>query len=720
MKHKSPLMSKMTVLVLALAVVFTYSVMPMSQAYAASAKKPAKVTLSSAKAVSTSSVKLTWKKAKNAKKYQIYASKKKTKGFKLVATVKSSKRTFTVSKLSKKSTKHFKSNTKYYFKVRAINGKKKGKFSKVKSATTLKKPSETKATIGEAKTATMTTYIDMSKYDAGKVVKVWVPIPQDDEYQKVTDVTFNAPGASQAKITTESKNGNKMLYLEWAKGVDPSARKASLTFTGTRYEVSRPNLKNNSKVYITAEAKKYINKESEYVKVKDPVVQKYALEATKGKTTTLGKAKAIYNWTIANLERIDNGETLVNAKGEKKTFKVEGCGYGDTVKILTDLETFGRAGGHCTDINSTFVALCRAAGIPAREVFGIRMNEDATGGQHCWAEFYLPGTGWVYADPADVLKAIRPGSGASVDEIKAAKASDLAKEKTAYFWGGVDNNRIAISRGRDITFNPPQAWGKCNTFGYPAAEVDGKRLDDFTNAKEFVYKIYCIDYANIDKDSDTWTGLGIDYDDIDLANDFVLDVRPEGAYADGHIVASESFPVPADFAAVDKAGLKAAYDKAEGKRVVIVCVKGRTLAGNAMQALKEEGAFMPDVTYLKGGATGLAETNKSALGIKYEDIDRGNDFILDVRPAAQKEARPVDSDAEVDVMTNDDAANASQLKAAYDKAAGKRIVIVCIKGVGIAKKTTIAYQNLGVDMSKVTYLIGGATGLADDQLVPEN
>ena len=55
-----------------------------------------------------------------------------------------------------------------------------------------------------------------------------------------------------------------------------------------------------------------------------------------------------------------------------------------------------------------FVALCRAAGVPAREIFGIRMGKkpvvDITKWEHCWAEFYLPGYGWVPVDPADVRK----------------------------------------------------------------------------------------------------------------------------------------------------------------------------------------------------------------------------------------------------------------------------------------------------------------------------
>ena len=49
---------------------------------------------------------------------------------------------------------------------------------------------------------------------------------------------------------------------------------------------------------------------------------------------------------------------------------VLGCGDGDVEKILTT----GVLKGKCTDINSVFVALARAAGIPAREIFGIRLG----------------------------------------------------------------------------------------------------------------------------------------------------------------------------------------------------------------------------------------------------------------------------------------------------------------------------------------------------------
>lgn len=71
-----------------------------------------------------------------------------------------------------------------------------------------------------------------------------------------------------------------------------------------------------------------------------------------------------------------------------------------------------------------FVALARASNIPAREVFGIRLGQavkmgqysktafgsskdgvaNESGGQHCRAEFYLAGFGWVPVDSADVAK----------------------------------------------------------------------------------------------------------------------------------------------------------------------------------------------------------------------------------------------------------------------------------------------------------------------------
>jgi transglutaminase-like putative cysteine protease len=96
--------------------------------------------------------------------------------------------------------------------------------------------------------------------------------------------------------------------------------------------------------------------------------------------------------------------------------KVKGCGTGD---IKTMLET-GNFGGKCADLNGLFVGLCRASGVPARDVYGIRIAPSAfgykelggkpaslQGAQHCRAEVYLKRHGWVAMDPADVAKVMR-------------------------------------------------------------------------------------------------------------------------------------------------------------------------------------------------------------------------------------------------------------------------------------------------------------------------
>ncbi|MCR5704326.1 MAG: hypothetical protein K6G85_06855, partial [Eubacterium sp.] len=93
-------------------------------------KKPGRVTQSKPKA-GKKKVTIRWKKLKGAAGYQVQMSKKKKKGFKTIATIKSgSKVKYVKKKLKRKK--------KYFFRVRAFvySGSTKiyGKWSKVKNA----------------------------------------------------------------------------------------------------------------------------------------------------------------------------------------------------------------------------------------------------------------------------------------------------------------------------------------------------------------------------------------------------------------------------------------------------------------------------------------------------------------------------------------------------------------------------------------------------------
>ena len=295
---------------------------------------------------------------------------------------------------------------------------------------------------------TVSNTVDMSHYEKGRKVRLWLPVPHSSEYQTVSDVAYDA-GNAKAEMNTDGL-GNQMLYVEWDENAEPADRVVKLNFNVKREAVIRPELKEDDKEEFTDEVKKYLEP-SKNLPLNDQLKEK-GREVTEGKTTDLEKARAIYDWVIANMNRDEN---------------VKGCGEGDVCSLLDTTMS-----GKCTDINSMFVALCRASGIPAREHFGIRINaDDITKNQHCWAEFYLKGTGWVSADAADVLKAVLKNNW--------TKDQKESKDKQEYFWGNCDAERIILSDGRDLILSPAQDGEALNDFGYPYAELDGKKIDNY-------------------------------------------------------------------------------------------------------------------------------------------------------------------------------------------------------------------------------------------------
>src|SRR5207244_6238513 len=149
-------------------------------------------------------------------------------------------------------------------------------------------------------------------------------------------------------------------------------------------------------------------------------VKTTASESTKGAKSDVEKARAIYEWIVEN--------TFRNPK-------TRGCGTGD-IRFMLESKDLG---GKCADLNALYVGLARAAGLPARDVYGIRVakselgysslgaaSTNVTKAQHCRAEVDLAGYGWTPVDPADVRKVVLeepPGNRPLDDEIvKQARA----------------------------------------------------------------------------------------------------------------------------------------------------------------------------------------------------------------------------------------------------------------------------------------------------------
>ncbi len=311
---------------------------------------------------------------------------------------------------------------------------------------------------------------DLSDQPADKEVKLWIPYPVSSQYQDITAIRIKGDFA-QSGVYTDKKYQSPILYAQWPAGT--KQRHLDFSFKVVRQEVSRRDFPAKETAWDPADYAIWLAPSS--LGPVDGEVKSLADSITSDKTTVLTRAKAIYDWVCDNMYRNP---------------KTTGCGKGNVCSLLKS------KGGKCTDIHSVFVALCRAAGIPAREIFGIRIGkksaQDISKWQHCWAEFYLPGYGWVPVDPADVRKLMLKKK----LQLGDAETTQLRR----YFWGGWDAYRVKLAIGRDLVLNPPQKGEALNTFGYPYAEVGGKPLD-FYDPATFKYQIT----SYIDRD----TGLAV-------------------------------------------------------------------------------------------------------------------------------------------------------------------------------------------------------------------
>ena len=304
----------------------------------------------------------------------------------------------------------------------------------------------------------ITMHFDLSAQPTGKVARLWIPYPVSNAEQKITHVRITGNYVAEG-VYTDPGSGTPMLYARWSK--DAKSRLLTFAFDVDRKEFIRRDFPAKEGAWNRADFAKYLAPTSY-----GPTTGRVKILAdhiTHGKTTVLAEAKAIYDWICVNMYRDP---------------KTRGCGKGDVCALLA------RPGGKCADISSVFVALARAAGVPARDTFGLRQGkksgQDITTWYHCWAQFYLPGYGWVPVDPADVRKMML------VKHLKLDNPQTIHYRK--YFWGGIDAYRVALSHARDLNLNPRQAGAPLNYLMYPYAQVGGKTLD-WLDPATFKYKI---------------------------------------------------------------------------------------------------------------------------------------------------------------------------------------------------------------------------------------
>lgn len=316
-------------------------------------------------------------------------------------------------------------------------------------------------------------------FDRAKVgpgpIQAWVPLPALEAAGWIRPgETHWTTNAATTAIERDPSSGASMLHLVWAADeAAPGAEVVSQAALRDRAaDLAAPGA---APALAGADRRRYLQPSA--LVPTDGIVKATADRITAGAGDDLAKARALYEWVIANTYR---------------DAAVRGCGNGD---VATMLQAGAPFGGKCADINALFVGLARASGIPARDVYGIRVaasrfgykslgaNSPAvTKAQHCRAEVHLAGFGWVAADPADVRKVVleEPPGKLALDDPKVAAA-----HRTLF--GAWEGNWIAYNDARDVAL-PGSAGPAIGFLMYPQAEIAGVRLDCL-DAERFAYSL---------------------------------------------------------------------------------------------------------------------------------------------------------------------------------------------------------------------------------------
>jgi transglutaminase-like putative cysteine protease len=323
---------------------------------------------------------------------------------------------------------------------------------------------------GKWRTFEVTTRVDILKPQGA--TRLWLPIPSvNSDWQQSLESAFSSNGKTE--ITDDDRYGARMLYVEFAESeATPFVELTSRIKTQNR---AVEWTKKGHAADDAADLKFWL--QPTHLLPTDGIVHRTAIEAVRGAKTDVEKVQKLYDWIVANTYREP---------------KVKGCGEGD---IKTMLET-GNLGGKCADLNGLFVGMCRSVGVPARDVYGLRVAPSAfgykelggnsaslKGAQHCRAEVYLKGHGWVGMDPADVAKVMRQET---PEWIKTPTNAIVAPVNKSLF-GGWEGNWMAFNMAHDVKL--PHAQGpKPGFLMYPIAENASGRLNSYA-PDDFKYQI---------------------------------------------------------------------------------------------------------------------------------------------------------------------------------------------------------------------------------------
>jgi len=304
--------------------------------------------------------------------------------------------------------------------------------------------------------------------------RLWLPLPlyRDTDYQRTLDIAW-AGNAAATGIYRDPKFGAPAYFAEWSDRASTPRLQVTMRIATRNRSV---DLSSSGGVQAPDREELQLYLQPTAHIPTDGIVRATAQRILPiASRAPRDRARSIYEWIVENTYRDP---------------KVIGCGTGD---IRFMLET-GNLGGKCADLNALFVGLARSVGIPARDLYGIRVADsatwkslgksgDITRAQHCRAEFYDESLGWVPVDPADVRKVVLE------EEKDRLLPLDDPRVKLARqtLFGAWEMNWIAFNTAGDTRLAPSTSK-PLGHFMYPYAE-GAKGPLDYYDPQNFQYRM---------------------------------------------------------------------------------------------------------------------------------------------------------------------------------------------------------------------------------------
>lgn len=264
---------------------------------------------------------------------------------------------------------------------------------------------------------------------AGAKVRCWFPFPRKTPFQRQIRLLAADPepiqiapeDAPQRTVTLErlaSPDGTATFSIEFEF---LTAAWTPLLSATTATEILTPT-----------QRAAFLAEEPPHLQLR-PSLRALADQIAAPTSTPLERARALFNWVVANIHY---------------AAEMEYC----LMPSILDKALATRR-GDCGVQALTFIALCRAAGIPARWASGWVVYPSGWN-MHDWAEFYVEPYGWLPADPSRGWR------------------DDDDPRVRQFFFGNLDAYRMVANAAIASSFTPPPRFWRSDPVDNQRGELE--------------------------------------------------------------------------------------------------------------------------------------------------------------------------------------------------------------------------------------------------------